>query len=67
VFGDFVRYVQPFDAEAFINTVVDEVKQQRVGNNYLAPLDLARFKRENSWSAAQERFQAVLADAQAPA
>lgn len=61
VFGDFVRYVKPFNVGAFTHAVEDEVKKQRAGNNYLASLDLTRFKQENSWQAAQERFQAVLA------
>lgn len=64
VFGEFVRYVQPFDREAFMSAVEDEIKNQRAGRNYLDQLDLARFQRENSWSAAQEKFLTALAGLQ---
>jgi glycosyltransferase involved in cell wall biosynthesis len=61
VFGRLVRYVKPFDGEAFMRAVEDEIKKQRAGQNYLADLDLARFKQESSWTNSQEKFLAVLA------
>jgi glycosyltransferase involved in cell wall biosynthesis len=60
VFGDFVRYVKPFDGEEFKRSVEDEIRNQRAGRNYLARLDLTRFKRESSWTTAQEKFLAAL-------
>ena len=56
VFGDFVRYVKPFDSEAFYNAVEDEVRRQRAGQNYLAPMDLAGLKQSLSWKSAQKCF-----------
>jgi glycosyltransferase involved in cell wall biosynthesis len=66
VFGDFVRYVKPFDGEEFKRAVEDEIRSQRAGKNYLTRLDLARFKRESSWTTAQEKFLAALAGCKMP-
>ena len=63
VFGDFVRYVKPFDREAFCRAVEDEVRRQRAGQNYLAQMDLAGLKQTLSWTAAQKSFVQVLAKA----
>jgi glycosyltransferase involved in cell wall biosynthesis len=60
VFGDFVRYVKPFNAEEFKRAVEDEIRNQRAGKNYLASLDLTRFKQESSWTTAQKKFLAAL-------
>lgn len=60
VFGDAVRYVPPFDAEAFKQTVGDEICRQRAGQNYLAALDWEKLKRELSWTTAQEIFRKLL-------
>jgi|GEM_PF-249125 len=60
VFGDFVRYVKPFDGEAFCHAVEDEVRRQRAGQNYLAPMNLAGLKQALSWTAAQESFVKLL-------
>ncbi len=60
VFGDAVRYVPPFDAEAFKQTVEDEIRQQRAGKNYLAALDWQKLKKELSWETAQANFQKLL-------
>jgi glycosyltransferase involved in cell wall biosynthesis len=65
VFGDLVRYVKPFDCEAFTRAVEDEIRSQRAGKNYLDRLDLAKFKQESSWASAQEKFLAVLASCRA--
>lgn len=56
VFGDFVRYVEPFDREAFQRAVEDEIRNQRSGKNYLAALDWAKLKKQLSWTTAQENF-----------
>jgi glycosyltransferase involved in cell wall biosynthesis len=65
VFGDFVRYVKPFDAEAFKRTVEEEIRNQRAGRNYLATMDWEALKRRLSWAAAQKNFCAALARAAA--
>jgi glycosyltransferase involved in cell wall biosynthesis len=56
IFGNFVRYVKPFDSEALSRAVEDEVRRQREGRNYLATMDLAELKRRLNWSTAQENF-----------
>ena len=60
VFGDYVRYVPPFDLAAFQSAAEDEIKRMRAGENYLARLDLAGFKHANSWETTQEKFLAAL-------
>lgn len=60
VFGDFVRYVKPFDCAAFCQTVTDEVLNQRAGKDYFAGKDLAGLKRNLSWTAAQKHFCSVV-------
>ena len=60
VFGDFVRYVPPFDLTAFQSAAEDEIKKMRQGNNYLERLDLAEFKHANSWETTQGKFLAAL-------
>jgi glycosyltransferase involved in cell wall biosynthesis len=65
VFGNAVRYVPPFDAEAFKQTVEDEIRRQRAGENYLAALDWEKLKKELSWETAQENFCKLLDQASA--
>lgn len=60
IFGDFVRYVTPFDGEQFKRAVEKEVRNQRAGQNYLASLDLAELKQRLSWTAAQKNFSKLL-------
>ena len=60
VFGDYVRYVKPFDREEWLRTVEREVLEMRAGRNYLTKLDMAGMKKSLSWTFAQERFRAVL-------
>ena len=60
VFGDFLRYVPAFDLAAFQSAAEDEIKKMRAGDNYLARLDLAEFKRANSWETTQGKFLAAL-------
>ena len=60
VFGDFVRYVPPFDLTAFQSAAEDEIKKMRAGENYLERLDLTEFKRANSWETTQGKFLAAL-------
>ena len=60
VFGDFLRYVPAFDLAAFQSAAESEIKKMRVGDNYLARLDLAEFKRANSWETTQGKFLAAL-------
>jgi glycosyltransferase involved in cell wall biosynthesis len=62
VFGNFVRYVQCFDREAFKRAVEDEVRNQRAGKSYLAGMDLEALKRTLSWQASQAAFCKLLAE-----
>lgn len=60
VFGDFVRYVPPFNLEAFRLAAEDEIRRMRMGQNYLDRLDLEQFKRANSWETTQAKFLLAL-------
>ena len=60
VFGDFVRYVPPFDLAAFQAAAEDQIRKMRAGDNYLERLDLAEFKRANSWETTQRKFLSAL-------
>jgi len=60
VFGDFVRYVPPFDLGAFQSAAEDEIRKVRAGENFLDCLDLAEFKRANSWETTQAKFLSAL-------
>jgi glycosyltransferase involved in cell wall biosynthesis len=60
VFGDFIRYVPPFDLAAFQSAAEDEIRKVRAGDNFLERLDLAEFKRANSWETTQGKFLAAL-------
>ncbi len=60
VFGDFLRYVPAFDLAAFQAAAESEINKMRAGDNYLARLDLAEFKRANSWETTQGKFLAAL-------
>lgn len=60
VFGNFVRYVPAFDLTAFQSAAADEIKKMRIGENYLEKLDLAEFKRANSWETTQGKFLSAL-------
>ncbi|HEY2082624.1 MAG TPA: glycosyltransferase family 4 protein [Verrucomicrobiae bacterium] len=62
VFGNFVRYVKPFDKDAFSRAVEDEVRNQRAGKSYLTGMDLEKLKRSLSWQASQEAFCKLLAE-----
>jgi glycosyltransferase involved in cell wall biosynthesis len=60
VFGNFVRYVPPFDLAAFQAAAEDEIRKMRAGENYLERLDLAEFKHANSWETTQGKFLSAL-------
>jgi len=61
VFGDFVRYVKPFDAEAFKGAVEDEVRRQRAGQNYLTGMKLAEMQNSLRWETSQGFYRELLA------
>ncbi|HUA38933.1 MAG TPA: glycosyltransferase [Candidatus Sulfopaludibacter sp.] len=62
VFGDFVRYVSPFDGGQFQRALEEEIRNQRAGrNNYFASMNLADLKQRLSWETAQQKFREVLA------
>jgi len=60
MFGDFVRYVTPFDGEQFKRAVEEEVRHQRAGRNYLAGMGLAELKQALDWKTAQASFSKLL-------
>ena len=60
VFGDFIRYVKPFDRDEFKRTVEAEVRRQRAGDNYLATMDWAALKQRLSWTTSQKNFCRLL-------
>ena len=60
VFGEFIRYIKPFDTEAFKRGVEQEVALQRKGQNYLTKMNLAELKQKLSWKAAQQSFCSLL-------
>jgi glycosyltransferase involved in cell wall biosynthesis len=60
VFGDYVRYVPPFDLNAFQGAAEDQIKRMRADDNYLDRLDLTEFKRANSWETTQGKFLAAM-------
>jgi len=60
VFGDFVRYVTPFDGEQFKRAVEEEVRNQRAGQNYLASMNWTDLKQRLSWTTAQKNFCELL-------
>ena len=60
VFGDFVRYVKPFDRDEFKRVVEEEICRQRAGQNYLASMDWTGLKQRLSWSTAQNNFGKLL-------
>jgi len=62
VFGDFVRYVKPFDMDAFKQATEEELRNQRAGKNYLAGMDLEKLKHSLSWQASQQAFCGLLAE-----
>jgi glycosyltransferase involved in cell wall biosynthesis len=62
VFGNFVRYVKPFDVKAFKQAVEDETRNQRAGKSYLAGMDLEKLKISLSWQASKQGFCELLAE-----
>jgi glycosyltransferase involved in cell wall biosynthesis len=56
VFGDLLRYVPPFDVEAFKRAAADEIQKSRAAKMTLDRGKLARFIQENSWEAVGQRF-----------
>lgn len=66
VFGEFVRYVPPFDREEFMRAMEREILEQRAGRNYFTSLDLPGLKRSLSWASSQESFREVLAEMTGP-
>jgi glycosyltransferase involved in cell wall biosynthesis len=60
LFGNLVRYVPPFNLAEFQKAAIAEVIKMRGGENYLDRADLQKFRRENSWDTAQERFLEAL-------
>lgn len=62
VFGNCVRYVPPFDSNAFKQAVEDEVRNQRAGKNYLQEAELKKVKLAVSWQSSQQAFLKLLSE-----
>lgn len=60
VFGEFMRYVTPFDFNEWLRTVEQTVAELRAGRNYLDGLKLSELKQSLSWKTTQASFQSVL-------
>lgn len=56
IFGNLVRYVKPFDVEAFKKTAAELIEKSRVGQSLVDEVLLERFKQETNWTAAGNRF-----------
>jgi glycosyltransferase involved in cell wall biosynthesis len=59
IFGNFLRYVPPFDVEAFTREAKEQIQAMRDGRNYLDSLDVDAFKRENSWATTRDRMSSA--------
>lgn len=64
LFGDFVRYANPFDMKEFARMVEDEVKHQRAGKSYLTGMDREARIVLLSWKASQRAFSGLLSQVQ---
>jgi glycosyltransferase involved in cell wall biosynthesis len=60
IFGDFLRYVRPYDLNAFAQEGERQVLATRKGINYLAGLNLEQFKNDCSWETARKTFVEAL-------
>jgi glycosyltransferase involved in cell wall biosynthesis len=60
LFGEFVRYVKPFNLVEFKHMVQREVQQQRIGSNYLTGMDPNPLMASLSWQTSQEAFCILL-------
>jgi len=62
LFGNFVRYVDPFEVEEFKRMVENEVQLQRAKNNYLAGMNREELIASLSWHTSQRAFCKLLFD-----
>jgi glycosyltransferase involved in cell wall biosynthesis len=62
LFGDFVQYVTPFDINALMQMVEQEVQRQRAGNNYLAHMNQERLIKSLSWQTSKRAFYALVSE-----
>jgi len=60
VFGDFVRYVKPFDRREWLSVVEQTISELRTGKNYLDAMKLIELKHALSWKTTQASFQSVV-------
>lgn len=60
IFGDLIKYAPCFDLNAFKKLAEDEILKMRNGQNDLDQSRLTRFKSENSWESAQDKFLSAL-------
>ncbi len=60
LFGDFVRYVAPFEIGDFKRQVEKEVRAQRAGDSYLVGMDRWPLIDALSWRASQREFCGLL-------
>ncbi len=66
VFGSFLQYVPCYDIAMFKSRAEDLVMQARQGQNYLAGMDLAKFKTDCSWPTARSQFLQALSELEQP-
>jgi glycosyltransferase involved in cell wall biosynthesis len=60
LFGDFIRYVNPFDVDEFKRLAEKELRNQRAGQSYLACMDRQRLIGSLGWETSQRAFCKLL-------
>ena len=65
VFGSFLQYVPCYDVELFKSRAADLVMQARDGQNYLATMELKKFKSDCSWETVRSQFLQAIAELEA--
>jgi glycosyltransferase involved in cell wall biosynthesis len=62
LFGNFIRYVKPFDVDEFKAAVESELRKQRANDNYLAGMDRTTITKDLSWQTSQREFCKLLSN-----
>jgi glycosyltransferase involved in cell wall biosynthesis len=60
IFGDYIRYVQCFDVDAFKVMAERTITEIQAASNYLSKLDLREFCQMHSWERAGQEFVSAL-------
>ena len=60
IFGEYLRYVPPFNLKAFQQEAESQILQARSGKTYLDGTKVDQFNQENSWTATRGRIAKLL-------